>query len=217
MSQVKKVNAVSGTSSVTVAKLSMSEMPVRMGSLSMHGHFNEELKYTRYQIQEFGLDIKKRADEWCSYIGAVKDDGGQLVPKVRELYSYIPASCKTDSIGALFSKLARCAEEYSKEANDPENEMHPPSGASLIEFLRYLPFIPESMSDLYVDADSGNFGVRVKGRKSSISMTMKENKEVLFTLIFRGDGVSKISGRAYIEDYRDSGVLGKLVNIVKEG
>ena len=110
--------------------------------------------------------------------------------------------------------------EYSKEADSKNsNKFSPPSFESFFHLLRYIPEYSGLEKSVYIDEDSGSFGLILKVRKKSkpiLNLLMSNNGEVLFSLVKREHGLVKISGRAFFNgNLEDSKEINNLIRMLK--
>ena len=103
--------------------------------------------------------------------------------------------------------------------NSPLNKFSICSINSLKQFARYIPSFGRVYHNVYIDKDTGFFGVMLKRTKASkplLNLLLQENGEVTFSFVERKKGMVKISGRAYFNhNLEDSSQVKHLLRMIK--
>ena len=122
----------------------------------------------------------------------------------------------------LFLKeIQKAYESYLAEsAENDNNPFATPSLQSLIQLIRFIPEFPEKNIAIYLDAETGFFGVIIQAEddgKPLLNLLMQDNKEVIFSYIKHRHKIIKISGRAYFNDHlEDSDEISKILRMISE-
>jgi len=121
----------------------------------------------------------------------------------------------------FLEKTKEAYESYlSESAENNENKFPTPSRSSFFQLTRFVPEFPERDLDVYLDADTGFFGVMIKPEINGsplLNLLMQDNKEVIFSYIKRNNKIIKITGRAYFnDDLNDSAEITKILRMISE-
>lgn len=174
---------------------------------------SEPLRYFGY---DSSTQFNDRESRWLDYIERIRFDSGTLIPNVNCFVEAIPNELLDEHCSALLDKLKKRIALYLEEIDeDLEEVKRYPSQESLLQLFRYIYEIPTD-SDLYIDHDSGFFGVNIKEQKDRLAFTIKDNKEIVYSLVSVGSGVSKFSGRGFISKSKDSWKIKKIIGMVKD-
>ncbi|WP_041736653.1 hypothetical protein [Colwellia psychrerythraea] len=108
---------------------------------------------------------------------------------------------------------------YEDNKTNQLNKFPEPSVDSLMQLVRFIPEISRLKHNVYIDENTGAFGLTLKSSKKSkpiLNLLMKENKEVTFSFIKKGKGIIKITGRAFFNhNLEDSHEIYNLIRMVK--
>lgn len=108
---------------------------------------------------------------------------------------------------------------YEDHESNKLNKFADPSIDSLLQLIRFVPEISKLEHNVYIDENSGAFGLTLKSNKKSkpiLNLLMKENKEITFSFIKKGKGMIKITGRAFLNhNLEDSHEISNLIRMVK--
>lgn len=108
---------------------------------------------------------------------------------------------------------------YEDNKSNKFNKFPEPSLDSLMQLVRFIPEVSKLTHNVYIDENSGAFGLTLKSNKRSkpiLNLLMKENKEVTFSFIKKGKGIIKITGRAFFNhNLEDSHEIYNLLRMVK--
>lgn len=174
---------------------------------------SEPLRYFSY---DSSTQFNDRESRWLDYIERIKFDSGTLIPNVNCFFEAIPNELLDEHCSALLDKLKKRIALYLEEIDEDSEEVKRyPSQESLLQLFRYIYEIPTD-SDLYIDHDSGFFGVNIKEQKDRLAFTIKDNKEIVYSLVSIGSGVSKFSGRGFISKSKDSWKIKRIIGMVKD-
>lgn len=98
-------------------------------------------------------------------------------------------------------------------ASGNENKLNLYSSVSLHSLAQLLRFVPQFLSknkdsSVYIDSESGCFGLVIQPKRAAknkmvLNLLMKDNKEVIYSLVKKRAGIIKISGRAYFNENID--------------
>ncbi len=107
----------------------------------------------------------------------------------------------------IINKIHKTYELYLTERDENKlNKFHEPSVKSLYQLVRFIPEYPMQNIEIYLDENSGAFGLNIlsnRNGKPILNILMKENKEVLFSFIKKNNEFVKITGRAYFNNNLD--------------
>lgn len=155
-------------------------------------------------------------ERWVEFWGGVKlQEESEVFSRLDELIEKAPR-CFGNGYEDLFNKLRRVVEDYLVEMEENESLVKRPSSGSLLNLFLYLPQLPLE-ADIYIEHDSGFFGVSLRKGKDRLALTVKDNREVIYSFVSLDLGIAKISGRSYISDFRESKKLKKVIRILSDG
>lgn len=190
--------------------------PVQRINSFSHLYFFDEHHSSKYQ------DIR---DVWESAICSINNDHEHIRTYIYNLSNKLKATKTNNSDDTrpyreFLSKIYFACKKYASSGND--NKVNIYSNMSLPSFVQLVRFAPELKSSnknsvVYIDAESGCFGLIIKkrmGKKNNLvlNLLMKENKEVIYSLVKKNAGVVKISGRAYFnENIEDSSEINNIL------
>lgn len=123
----------------------------------------------------------------------------------------------TDSI---LQSIKHAISTYDEDRDEAaKNNFSNYSVNSLKQFARYIPNFCTLYHKVYIDKDSGFFGIVLKSSKKSkpmLNLLLQDNGEVIFSFIERKKGMIKISGRAHFNhNLEDSAQIKHLLRMVK--
>lgn len=100
-----------------------------------------------------------------------------------------------------------------------KNKFNEYSISSLKQFTRYIPDFESLYYNVYIDKESGFFGIILKSSKKAkpiLNLLLQENGEITYSFIERKKGIIKISGRAYFNNnLEDSCQIKHLIRMIK--
>lgn len=117
-------------------------------------------------------------------------------------------------------KIENAMEIYEHDIEEsPKINFHDYSIESLKQLIRYIPDFEKLAHTVYIDRDSGFFGITLKSSKRAkpiLNLLLDRNGEVIFSFIDRKKGIIKISGRAYFNNnLEDSSEIKHLLRMIK--
>lgn len=172
-------------------------------------YFNNESLRTVTQ------EASARESDWIDYLGKVTMHENELISKLNSFVEAIPPSLLDDHCNAVFEKLKEKISIYLDEMTEDSKRVKKyPSQESLLQLFRYVYEIPID-SDLYIDHDSGFFGVNIRTEKDRLTFTLKDNREIIYSLVSNGAGISKFSGRGFIGKNKDSVKIKKIIGMTR--
>jgi len=140
-----------------------------------------------------------------------------LTEKLEEVIECTYSSTVSNSFVKSIQQAIDTYEEDNYEAS--KNEFSDCSVNSLKQFVRYIPNFNMLHHKVYIDKDSGFFGIILKSSKKSkpmLNLLLQDNGEVIFSFIERKKGIVKISGRAHFNNnLEDSARIKHLLRMVK--
>jgi hypothetical protein len=189
--------------------------------------FKEE---TAYHIQITPIEIshyKEDRNVWndsllkiCTYC---KDETLSLIDSKRfnSILDYISSLTLNVEIDNKVIEDARRAyiNYHEDHISNKLNKFAEPSIDSLLQLVRFIPEVGRLEHSVYIDEDTGAFGLTLKSNKKSkpiLNLLMKANKEITFSFIKKGKGMIKITGRAFFNhNLEDSHEIYNLIRMVK--
>lgn len=175
----------------------------------------------RVKLKTFDLisrdDEGNISDKWLRYLEGVNFHHEGLVEKLHVFSQSFPSEVRSLHSDTLMEKVSETLNHYLAEMHEENDGRRKyPSEASLFQFFRYVHEIPAT-ADVYIDSDSGFIGVSLRAVNGDrLSLIVKDNKEIIYSLISKGEGVSKFSGRGFIGKNKDSRKIRKIIGMVYE-
>lgn len=158
---------------------------------------------------------KAEAVAWFSYMKSCSFDSSGILDGLDSFVSSVPKEIGADKYLIFIDKINDKIKKYNVDRrDDPGLHCEPPSYKSLYELMKFLPEMYSRQFEVYVDGDSGSFGVSFSKRNVRFNVLMKENHEVLFSLVKKATGLVKISGRGFFSSIEDSAEINKLIRMI---
>ena len=167
-------------------------------------------------FQRISVQRSNEYDDWVEFWRGVEvQDGDEVFHRLDELIHEAPKSAEKGG-GVLLDKLRHAINDYLFERQEGSDFLSKLSSQSLLNLFLYLPQLPCD-SDVYIEQDSGFFGVSLNKGADKLAITVKDNREIIYSFVSIDLGLTKFSGRGYISDVRESIKLKKIIRILKDG
>lgn len=158
---------------------------------------------------------KSETDAWISYIKKCSFHEAEKLSNLEDFSLSLPEYIDQKKYSELIEQIDSKIKKYNIERHDsPEFHSEAPSHKSLYELIKFLPQINKHKFEVYIDPDSGNFGVSFSRRSTRFNLSIKENQEILFSLVKKSTGIVKISGRAFFSSIDDSFEINKIIRMI---
>jgi len=185
------------------------------------------IKYSYPSVNQIDIyqDYDYQSNNWHSFLRASMIHHESSIENIFAEIEEVLKKDKNYKINKNYSnfinKIKKEYTEYQTEAEEKKIKAFKPVGIdSLFQMLRFMPELTKKDLNIYLDADTGCFGVVLQvnnSTKSFLNLLMQNNGEVIFSLIERHNKIVKVSGRAYFnDDYRDSNKIKKLFRLIHE-
>lgn len=158
---------------------------------------------------------RAETEAWISYIKKCSFHETETLSSLEDFSLRLPEYIDQNIYLALIEKINSKIKKYNIERNDsPDPHSEAPSHKSLYELIKFLPQINKHNFEVYIDPDSGNFGVSFSKRSTRFNLSIKDNQEILFSLVKKSTGIVKISGRAFFSSIDDSAEINKIIGMI---
>ncbi|HCG7382891.1 TPA: hypothetical protein NJ378_003696 [Vibrio parahaemolyticus] len=184
-------------------------------------------KYEIYSIDDYPKEVRDVKDslfvEWNMHVmekAFCVDTIDGLICQVSRLSEELLDKQTDGNTISILGSLKNTYDDYIVESQENyKTTFSEGSVDSLRQFLRYIPDIASLHHSVYVEKDTGFFGVMLKSSKKSkplLNLVLRENGEVLFSFVNKKTGMIKISGTAYFNhNLEDSREIRHLLRMIK--
>jgi hypothetical protein len=193
-------------------------------SVTLSNEKSKIIKQT-YTSEHFSVTFTEKLSEerkvWNISLAKLSERG--LNSDVETVFNWMEElsnSLDNKSSLSIINDAENAFNRYVKDSfENKKNTLAVPSKDSLFQLSRFIPELYHLQSSVYVDEDSGCFGVILKSKNKSrpiLNLLMRSDKEVTFSFIKKENGLIKISGRAYFNEHlEDSKEINNLLRMLK--
>ena len=173
----------------------------------------QDIEYSTREIQERWNSVLLERNIFIDEINTCD----ALTEKLKVAFDYMYLSESNES---LLKSIKQAISTYAEDSHEATKTYFSDCSVnSLKQFARYIPNFNSLYHKVYIDKDSGFFGVVLKSTKKSkpiLNLLLQDNGEIIFSFIERKKGMIKISGRAHFNNYlEDSEQIKHLLRMVK--
>ncbi|ELA7191271.1 MULTISPECIES: hypothetical protein [unclassified Vibrio] len=173
----------------------------------------EEIYYNQLETQKKWNELLLKRSVFIDETNTCES----LTEKLQAAFKCMYSPTISDSLLRSIQHAINTYEEDQHEAS--KNRFSDCSVNSLKQFVRYIPNFNTLYHKVYIDKDSGFFGIVLKSSKKSkpmLNLLLQDNGEVTFSFIERKKGMIKISGRAHFNhNLEDSTQIKHLLRMVR--
>lgn len=187
----------------------------------------ENLKETVYcnsilfeTINSVDAEIHEKWNSLLLESNALSSDTITFEVLSEKLHCTINSMYSIESESLLIESIKNAIKVYNEDQSESlKNKFPEYSINSLKQFTRYIPDFNSLYYNIYIDKESGFFGLILKSSKKAkpmLNLLLQENGEITFSFIDRKRGIIKVSGRAYFNNYlEDSYQIKHLIRMIK--
>ena len=176
--------------------------PQEVSSISVQeekSHWYRSSINQKYSQKNSSISVQEKKSRY--YYSLANNDGSISESYIENLSATHPEHKE------FLSKILDAYGTYISDLDENKvNKFSEPEIVSFAQLLRFIPELPEENLSVYLDEETGCFGVVIKPNKKKkqiLNLLMKENREVIFSFITNKNDIVKITGKAYFSDHLD--------------